>query len=97
VETALSGEIALKKLGARTYDLILSDVRMPGLDGPGLYREVERRHPNLVQRFIFVTGDALRPETRQFVDGSGILAVSKPFDLEAVRRTVQRALSSSKG
>ncbi|MBI4013345.1 MAG: response regulator, partial [Candidatus Rokubacteria bacterium] len=62
VETAASGAIALEKLRARVYDLVLSDLRMPGLDGPGLYREVERRHPRLARRFVFLTGDTLSPE-----------------------------------
>jgi len=93
VETAPDGDIALRKLEERRYDLVLSDVRMPGLDGPGLYRALERRHPQLVRRFIFFTGDALSPETRQLVEETRILAMSKPFDADAVRQVVRRALS----
>ena len=93
VETAPDGDIALRKLEERRYDLVLSDVRMPGLDGPGLYRALERRHPQLVRRFIFFTGDALSPETRQLVEGTRILAMSKPFDADAIRQVVRRALS----
>jgi DNA-binding NtrC family response regulator len=43
VETAYNGMAALDKLRDGTYDLIISDLRMPHLDGPGLYREVARR------------------------------------------------------
>ena len=65
---------------------------MPGLDGPGLYRALERRHSNLAHRFVFVTGDALSPETKQLVEETRILALSKPFDADAVRQVVRRAL-----
>ncbi len=92
VETAADGTVALDKLGDRRYDLIISDVKMPVLDGPGLYREIERRHSRLVRRFIFVTGDTLGPETRKLIEQTGTLCVSKPFVLDEVRRVVQRAL-----
>ena len=45
VETAANGTIALATLGEGAYDPIFSDLRMPELDGPGLWRELERRHP----------------------------------------------------
>ena len=38
VDTASNGRLALARLQERTYDVILSDLRMPELDGPGLYR-----------------------------------------------------------
>jgi len=97
VETAPDGAIALRKLERRRYDLVLSDIRMPGLDGPGLYRALERRHPDLVRRFVFFTGDALSPETRQLVEETRTLAMSKPFDADAIRQVVRRALSAGEG
>ena len=41
VETAADGAAALERLDSRSFDVIVSDVRMPGLDGPGLYAEIE--------------------------------------------------------
>jgi DNA-binding NtrC family response regulator len=92
VETVGNGEAALGKLAVEKYELILSDVRMPDLDGPTLYREVERRHPDLLRRFIFLTGDVMSPETTQFLSQTGVPCLSKPFTLEMVREAVQRAL-----
>ncbi len=92
VERAANGALALEKLGTRDYDLILTDMRMPELDGPGLYREVERRHPDLCRRFVFVTGDLLSQESRAFLEQAGVPNLTKPFALEEVRRAVQRAL-----
>jgi len=92
VETALNGARALEKLGDRSYDVILSDLRMPELDGPGLYREVERHHPEFLWRFIFMTGDMLSPSVRQFLEAAGTPSVSKPFDWDDLDRAMRRVL-----
>ncbi len=95
VDAVENGARALDKLGERAYDLILANIRMPDLDGPGLYREVERRHPHLARRFIFLTGDALTPETRGFLEEPGRTSLGKPFALHEVLRVVQRVLRSA--
>jgi two-component system NtrC family sensor kinase len=95
VETAANGRIALQKLQQRAYDLILSDIRMPDLDGPGLYQELEYHHPQLLKRIIFLTGDTLSPETKAFLEHTRVFRLSKPFTAAEVRRAVQRALQTS--
>ncbi len=90
VTTAANGALALDALRQGAYDIILSDVRMPELDGPGLYRELERHHPHLVRRFVFLTGDTLNPETREFLERTGAPSLTKPFDAEEVRRAIER-------
>jgi DNA-binding NtrC family response regulator len=95
VEKVGNGEAALAKLQVGDYDLILSDVRMPDLDGPALYREVERRHPDLLPRFIFLTGDIMSSETSQFLAQTAVPCLSKPFTLEMVREVVQRVLGEA--
>jgi PAS domain S-box-containing protein len=92
VETVAEGKAALEKLQKQDYDVILSDIRMPELDGPGLYRALEERHPHLLQRIIFLTGDTLSPGTREFLEQTGVPCLSKPFALSDVRDIVQRAL-----
>jgi CheY-like chemotaxis protein len=93
VEMVSNGEAALQKLAVEEYDLILSDIRMPDLDGPALYRKIELRHPRLLQRFIFLTGDLISPEISQFLEHTGVPYLRKPFTLEMVREVVQRALA----
>jgi DNA-binding NtrC family response regulator len=95
VEMVSNGGAALEKLVAQRYDLILSDVRMPDLDGPALYREVERRHFDLLHRFIFLTGDIMSQETSQFLAQTAVPCLSKPFTLEMVREVVQRVLGKA--
>jgi PAS domain S-box-containing protein len=92
VDTAPDGAAALEKLGRRPYDLVLSDLRMPGLGGPDFHREAERRHPGIGQRFIFLTGDTLSPDAAQFIERVRAPSVSKPFEIAEVRRAVQAAL-----
>jgi signal transduction histidine kinase len=92
VDTAANGAIALRKLAAQNYDLIISDSGMPVLSGPELYLELERREPHLAQRFVFVTGDVLNSSTRAFLEQTGAPQLEKPFTLESVKRVVRRAL-----
>jgi two-component system NtrC family sensor kinase len=92
VDTVANGRLALTQLEAHAYDLILCDVRMPELDGPSLYRLVERQQPHLCQRFIFLTGDTLEPVTQAFLEASGTLCLPKPFTIAEARRAIQRVL-----
>jgi len=92
VETAPSGAVALERLKDRTYDLIVSDLRMPDLDGPGFYRALVERHPQLVRKVIFVTGDALGEEAQKFLEQTSALTLSKPFSLEEIQQVIQQTL-----
>jgi CheY-like chemotaxis protein len=92
VETAANGTLALARLRQRTYDLILCDIKMPELDGPGLYGEVEHRYPGLQRRFIFLTGDTLSPDTQAFLGRIGAPCLSKPFTSVELRRLLEATL-----
>jgi CheY-like chemotaxis protein len=54
------------------YALIICDIKMPGPDGPELYRDVVRRFPRLARRFIFLTGDVVGQERADFTDERGV-------------------------
>jgi two-component system NtrC family sensor kinase len=95
VDTAGNGRLALAKLQGLSYDLILCDLRMPELDGPGLYRELEEHLPHLLSRIIFLTGDTLSPEAREFLEKVGGARLNKPFRAAEVRRIVQQAVQGS--
>jgi two-component system NtrC family sensor kinase len=90
VDTVGDGTQALEVLRRTSYDLILSDVRMPYLDGPGLYRALERRLPDLCRRFVLMTGDVLSAEIQTFLEQTGVPGLSKPFDRGEVRRVIQQ-------
>jgi nitrogen fixation negative regulator NifL len=85
VDTAANGKVALEKIKEKAYDAVLSDVRMPVLDGPGLYREIKACQPRLVQQFAFLTGDTLNPDTARFLEETAVPCLSKPFRVEQTR------------
>jgi CheY-like chemotaxis protein len=94
VDTAANGQLALARIQERAYDLILSDLRMPELDGPGLYQALEQYAPQLRRRFIVLTGDSLSPETEAFVAQSGVRRLMKPCTAAEVRRAIQHVLQA---
>jgi two-component system NtrC family sensor kinase len=95
VDTVANGHLALARLEAHAYDLILCDVRMPDLDGPSLYQLLKRQQPHLCQRFIFLTGDTLEPATQAFLEASGAPCLTKPFSIADARRVIQRVLRAA--
>ena len=88
VITACSGREALERMAAAHYDAILTDIRMPDLDGRALYQEIEQRWPGQAARVVFVTGDTLASALREFVSQSGRPVIEKPFLPGEVRRVV---------
>ena len=98
VEVASNGLEAVKRLeSGSSYDAILSDLRMPHLDGPGLYQEVLRSRPELGSRMIFMTGDALSPRVASFLETVSAPRISKPFSPDTILRVVYNAVTSHKG
>jgi DNA-binding NtrC family response regulator len=88
VDIAINGNAALEQLREGAYDVILSDMRMPGLDGPGLYRELQLQHPALARRFIAYSGDMHHPSVQTFLEQTGVPRMVKPFTLAQVRCAV---------
>jgi signal transduction histidine kinase/ActR/RegA family two-component response regulator len=95
VTMAANGHEGLAALAERAYAVILCDMRMPGLDGPGFYRELERCHPHLRSRVIFLTGDVLSPEAQAFFVQSACPRVVKPFNVQEVRQVIQQVLDAT--
>jgi PAS domain S-box-containing protein len=88
-----SGRQALARLETEDVDLILSDLRMPDLDGPGLYRELSALSPALAKRVVFVTGDVLTPETGSFLSKAALPVLEKPLDPYDLRLKVRAYLA----
>jgi two-component system NtrC family sensor kinase len=95
VDTAADGQLALARLHTQTYDLLLCDLRMPELDGPGLYQVLQQQYPHLLQRVIFLTGDTLSEEARTFLEQTEVPRLSKPFRAAEVRQLVQHVLQKA--
>ncbi|MBL8833144.1 MAG: PAS-domain containing protein [Rhodospirillales bacterium] len=90
VDVAHDGTQALALLDAAAYDAVFSDLRMPGMDGPALYREIVRRHPRLAARVAFVTGDTLGSGLSSELAATGAPLVDKPFQPREIRALAAR-------
>lgn len=73
--------------------MILTDIRMPDLDGRALYREIEWRWPERAAQVVFVSGDTLSSALRAFAEESGRPVIEKPFLPSEVRRVVGEAVT----
>ncbi|HET7875128.1 MAG TPA: response regulator [Methylomirabilota bacterium] len=92
VDTALDGLEALQHIERKTYDLIVTDIRMPGLDGMGLYRAIQQRRPELLPRVLFIATPRDDDATRAFLHETAAWYLAKPFGLEDLRRVVGQVL-----
>jgi PAS domain S-box-containing protein len=97
VDLADSGEKAVEYLGQREYDLVISDLRMPGMDGYRLHTWIRENRPLLLNRLIFISGDILGRELKEFVERTGAVYMQKPFRADDLRRAIREALARGAG
>jgi two-component system NtrC family sensor kinase len=93
VETVLDSREALGKLRDKSYSLMICDLKMPYLDGPGLYRDLVRRENPMQHKLLFVTGDTLAPRTIEFLKSSALPYLAKPFLVEELKEAVRLAIA----
>ena len=89
-----SGEAALEAVTQQPFDLILSDVKMPGMNGFQLYRALQQRAPELARRFIFITGDTMSPATQTAMSQIGNPVIAKPFSAKKLERTINNFMGN---
>jgi nitrogen-specific signal transduction histidine kinase/CheY-like chemotaxis protein len=85
VEVASDGASALMALDRSEFDVVLSDLRMPGVSGPEMYERVREIRPQLLSKIAFVTGDTLGASMDEFLKESGRPVLEKPFTRAGVR------------
>ena len=95
MEIVSNGESALNKLKKNLYDLIIIDLKMPGLDGISLYQEIVKRNLKLSNRILFFTGDT-SSETIKFFEEIQADYIYKPFDNADFFKSVKRILKKEK-
>jgi CheY-like chemotaxis protein len=95
VETAPNGVAALEKVQGRRYDLIVTDLHMPELDGAGLYRELTRRQAHPPRKIIFLTGTAGTSEAHRLVQETGLPVLRKPFNVIELLELVRKVLGTA--
>jgi len=85
-EIAKDGITALDRTNQSHFDLIVSDLRMPGMWGTELYQRLKESKPELANRMVFATSEKLTGELAQFFKDSGRPYLRKPFGNDDVRR-----------
>ncbi|MEE9230409.1 MAG: ATP-binding protein [Acidobacteriota bacterium] len=93
VDTARDGAVSLRKMGTETYDLLITDIKMPVCDGQRLYERWQSLYPERARSALIITGDFANPKTREFLEHSGLRHIKKPFDLNQLLQTVRNMLN----
>lgn len=88
-----SGSAALELIRVNPFDLVLTDVKMPGMSGFELYQTIQERDPDLAHRLVFVTGDTLTPTTQLRIAEIGNPYLAKPFSIDRLEAVVQALLA----
>ncbi len=92
VDVARDGHEGLERVSDRDYDLILLDVKMPGMDGKDFFIRLRAVKPHLCSRVLFLTGDVISASTMAFIEGTGSPYLAKPFGIEELKVAVEKAM-----
>lgn len=92
VDLAQNGREAWRKLQNVHYDCALLDLKMPGMDGLELYQLIQGIGGPLASKVVFVTGDTINSETRDFISQTGSPVVTKPFSLEELLLSLRKVV-----
>lgn len=92
VEEAEDGQAALELLLAsdREFDVVISDLRMPGLSGIELHDRLMELRPELLDRLVFSTGDVASRDAADFLERCRRPVLQKPFELSELLAVVER-------
>jgi two-component system NtrC family sensor kinase len=96
-EAALDSREALDILSHRQFDVVICDLRMPRLDGPAFREELVKMGSPLQDRILFITGDTLGPQSREFLQKNAFPCLAKPFLVEELKIAVDRLLEQWRG
>jgi signal transduction histidine kinase/CheY-like chemotaxis protein len=83
---ATSGAAAIAALERHDFDVVLSDVRMPQIDGPALYSWIKTHRPHLAPSTGFLTGDTLGSQVSDFLREAGLPFAEKPFSSASIEQ-----------
>ena len=86
VSMASDGDTAWELIQGKAFDVIMVDLRMPGLNGQELFQRAKEYSPDLANKFVFMTGDSISTEASNFLKSTGNPVLSKPFEVDEVRQ-----------
>jgi len=93
VEVVLNGAAALDRLSRAgdSFDLVLCDVMMPDMTGMDVYEAVQEKHPELAERFVFVSGGGVTERSRRFLERHSQRVLPKPIDSRQLCELLERS------
>jgi len=94
VASASRGEEAIEHLEAGAFDVIVSDIRMPGLSGVDLFEWLRARRPAMIRRILYTTGDSFDAKTRAFLETNQVPYLGKPFDLKQLKQSLEQLVET---
>jgi CheY-like chemotaxis protein len=94
---AADGEEALERLNGEPVDVILADLRMPRLDGPGLHARLQATRPALADRMLFLSGDITQLAGRGLAPLPRERLLVKPVELSELQRRIVEFLKGTQG
>ncbi|MEE8414302.1 MAG: response regulator [Dehalococcoidales bacterium] len=92
VTTMSNAQTALEKLKKNKFDLILLDIKMPGMNGITFYKKMKEIAPALQNKVVCITGDIISPENKAFLNATGIPCITKPFGIEVLMKQVKSVI-----
>jgi len=93
VDVAHNGQDALELIDNKFYKLIISDIKMPKMDGFSFFKEAVAKFPKLKNRFLFITGN-LSSGRRDFFDKNRVKYIKKPMKMNMLREEAKRIIVS---
>jgi len=99
VDEAADGREGIEKLDTQApdheYDIIICDLKMPGVTGLDVHQWIRARHGELLGRLVFASGDTATPETAEFLASNDCAVLEKPFELAELAATVSRVRAAA--
>ena len=92
-DTAEGGREALEQLAWRSYDVILTDLHMPGMSGEDLYRRIEHGWPHLTPRIVFVTAAPPDNAFRAQYGGRPVPVLTTPYTPARLLQMIEDAVA----
>ncbi|HET7536793.1 MAG TPA: response regulator, partial [Candidatus Didemnitutus sp.] len=90
VDTAGSGSAAHELIARNKYDVIVSDWKMPGLNGMQLFEDLQAQNPRAANRMLFMTGDVIKESFQEFLKKHNRTCLPKPFSVREFQAAVSK-------
>lgn len=96
VEVASSGSAAIDMLRTDPYfDAIVCDFMMPVVSGMDIYHWLQKKHPHLIDKIVFISGGVFTPDAHAFVDAVDNVILDKPVGVKQLRAVLRQMITKT--